>query len=78
MELDVTRRTKVQVVMNEARVSTTDSNLEVARWEATGALRDLGYTVDPGGFWRGDSGGIFYLRLKLRRESARDSVGGLV
>ena len=78
MELNVTRRTKVQVVMLEARVSTTDSNLEVARWEVTGALRDMGYLVDPGGFWRGDSNGVFYLRLKLRRESACDPVSSVV
>lgn len=78
MEFEVSRRTRVQVVMLEAKVATTDSRLELARGEVTAALKGMGYEVDPGGFWRGDSGGIFYLRLKLRRESARDSVGGLV
>ena len=74
METQLTRRTRINIVLREARVSTSEPNLEGTMASVLSYLESLGYTTRQPAFWKSEANGIFIVELKLHPLKSPDCV----
>jgi len=67
MVIQLNRRTRINIVLTEANVVSTEPNLEKTIEEVISYLEGMGHTIRNVGFWRSESNGVFTTRLTLCR-----------